>query len=234
MFGKITIWHTPNAIILVNYDSSKSLDKRAPVIITFMNTDNVDNSVMTGPSGVGSAEGVSKSNWYVAIVKNNTEKSVYRNLVNLGYECYVPLQNELRIWKNGRRSFIERIVIPTIVFINCTESIRKEIISLPYIIRFMSNRAGTSSNGLNKPLAIVPETQIKKLMFMVGNSDTPVTFSSTIYRKGDLVRVVRGKLVGLEGEVNAIDDKHSEVIVRLDFLGSARLTIETADIEPIK
>ncbi len=69
---------------------------------------------------------------------------------------------------------------------------------------------------------------------MVGNSDTPIVFFSMPYKKGDWVRVIRGKLAGLEGEVKTIDDKHSEVIVNLDFLGNARLTIETTDIEPIK
>lgn len=69
---------------------------------------------------------------------------------------------------------------------------------------------------------------------MVGNSDTPVVLSSRPYKKGDWVKIIRGKLMGLEGEVNAIDEKHSEVIVNLDFLGNARVSIETMDIEPIK
>lgn len=190
--------------------------------------------VMTGPSGVGSAEGVGKSNWYVAIVKNNTEKSVSEKLAKLGYECYVPLQNEIKVWKNGRKSSVVRVVIPTLVFVKCTESARKEIVRYPYIHRFMTDKAAKSVSNGNSTLAIIPDIQIKKLMFMVGNSDTPVLFSAIAYKKGDWVRVIRGKLAGLEGEVKAIDDKHSEVIVNLDFLGNARLTIETINIEPIK
>ncbi len=209
-------------------------DGHALTVFSDMSADSNYSSVMTGPSGVGSAVGVAKSNWYVAIVKNNTEKSVSEKLVELGYECYVPVQNELRIWKNGRKSNVARVVIPTMVFINCSESTRKEIVRYPYILRFMTNRAGTSLNIGNKPLAVIPDVQIKKLMFMVGNSDTPVVFSSKSYKKGDWVKVIRGKLAGLEGEVRAIDDKYSEVIVNLNFLGNARLAIETINIEPIK
>ncbi len=96
----------------------------------------------------------------------------------------------------------------------------------------MPDRAGSEAGG-GKPLATVPDSQIRKLMFMVGNSDTRVEFSSMPYKKGELVRVIRGKLAGLAGEVKTVDDKHSEVIVSLDFLGNARLTIDTADIERI-
>ena len=181
-----------------------------------------------------SAVGLSKNQWFVAIVKNNSEKSVAENLSRYGCECYLPLQKEIRVRNNGRKTTVDRVVIPTLIFINCTEAERKEIVKLPYIIRFMSNRAGTSLAGGNKPLAVIPEGQMKKLMFMVGNSNTPVTFSSMPYKKGDLVRVIRGQLAGLEGEIRAIDDKHSEIIVNIDFLGNARLTIDTVDVEPSK
>lgn len=199
-----------------------------------MNADISNPKVVAVPPGVGSAVGMSKSHWYVAFVKNNTEKSVLDKLGKSGYDCYVPLQKELRIWKNGKRAVVERVVIPTIVFINCTESERKEILNYPYIIRFMSDRASLSASGVGKPLATIPDAQMKNLMFMVGNSDTPVTFSDSHYKKGDMVRVIRGRLAGLEGMVNNVDDKHSEIIVNLDYLGNARLTIETINVERIK
>lgn len=199
-----------------------------------MSTQKENDRFVTVPSGVGSAVGVAETHWYVAIVKNNTEKSVFERLIISGFECYVPLQKELRVWKNGRRSSVERVVIPTMVFIKCTESLRKEIVRYPYILRFMTNRAGTFESSAGRPLAVIPNEQIEKLKFMVGNSDSPVVFSSTPYRKGDRVRVIRGKLAGLEGDVNTVDDKRSEVIVDLDYLGNARLTIETINIELIK
>ena len=213
---------------------SISLGKRGLLLncIQHMSAHHENHSVLTVPSGVGSAVGVAGNNWYIAIVKNNTEKSVCDRLVKAGYECYVPLQNETRVWKNGRRASVERVVIPSIVFICCSETERKNIVGFPFILRFMPDRAGSEAGG-GKPLATVPDSQIRKLMFMVGNSDTRVEFSSMPYKKGELVRVIRGKLAGLAGEVKTVDDKHSEVIVSLDFLGNARLTIDTADIERI-
>ena len=52
-----------------------------------MSARNETNSVVTVPSGVGSAVGVAKSNWFVAVVKNNTEKAVLERMLKLGYEC---------------------------------------------------------------------------------------------------------------------------------------------------
>lgn len=199
-----------------------------------MSAKNETNSVVTVSSGVGSAVGVAKSNWFVAVVKNNTEKAVLDRLLKLGYECYVPIQKEMRIWRNGKRAMIDRVVIPSLVFIRCTETVRREVVSLPFIIRFLTNRAGSSPEGLSKPLAIIPDSQIKNLQFMVGNSDTPVAFAPYIYKQGDKIRVIRGNLKGLEGEVRVIDDRHSELSVVIGLLGSAKLTIDTVDVELIK
>ena len=199
-----------------------------------MSARNETNSVVTVPSGVGSAVGVAKSNWFVAVVKNNTEKAVLERMLKLGYECYVPIQKEIRIWRNGKRAIVDRVVIPSLVFIHCTEAVRREVVSLPFIIRFLTNRAGSSPEGLNKPLAIIPDSQIRTLQFMVGNSDTPVTFTPCIYRQGDKIRVIRGNHKGLEGEVQVVDDRHSELAVVIGLLGSAKLTIDTVDVELIK
>ena len=199
-----------------------------------MSARNETNSVVTVPPGVGSAVGVAKSNWFVAVVKNNTEKAVLERMLKLGYECYVPIQKEIRIWRNGKRAIVDRVVIPSLVFIHCTEAVRREVVSLPFIIRFLTNRAGSSPEGLNKPLAIIPDSQIRTLQFMVGNSDTPVTFTPCIYRQGDKIRVIRGNLKGLEGEVQVVDDRHSELSVVIGLLGSAKLTIDTVDVELIK
>ena len=199
-----------------------------------MSARNETNSVVTVPSGVGSAVGVAKSNWFVAVVKNNTEKAVLERMLKLGYECYVPIQKEIRIWRNGKRAIVDRVVIPSLVFIHCTEAVRRDVVSLPFIIRFLTNRAGSSPEGSNKPLAIIPDSQIRTLQFMVGNSDTPVTFTPCIYRQGDKIRVIRGNLKGLEGEVQIVDDRHSELSVVIGLLGSAKLTIATVDVELIK
>jgi hypothetical protein len=198
-----------------------------------MNADPITTGVTTEPTGVGGAVGVSGAKWFVAIVKHNTEKAVGEKLTKMGYETYVPIQTEYKVWRNGRKAKVDRVVIPSVVFIRCTERERRVVVSSPFVNRFMTNKAGTSEPAGNKPLAIIPDHQIAKLSFILCNSDTPVEFSSRIYRKGDIVRVIRGNLRGLEGEVHSIDDKNSELIISLDCLGNARLVIETINVEPV-
>lgn len=182
---------------------------------------------------VDDAVGVPKSYWFVAIVNHNSEKKTSESLDKIGVDNYVPTQTEIRVWKNGRKSKVDRIVLPSVVFVNCTEEKRKEIVGMPYIFRFMTNKAGLSNHINNKPLAIIPDSEIERLKFMLGQSDIPVEITEKPFKAGDKVRVIRGNLAGLEGEVMELKNGKSELIVALDFFGCARLTIDTANLHKI-
>jgi hypothetical protein len=59
------------------------------------------------------------------------------------YEVYVASQKEMSLTAAGKRKWVERILSRSIVFIRCTDTLRrKEIVHLPYIKRFMVNIAG--------------------------------------------------------------------------------------------
>lgn len=196
-----------------------------------MFAENKVESVAAVPSGVGDAVGVPEARWFVAVVRNNTEKTVWSKLLEAGYECYLPVQEETRLWRDGRRRKIERVVIPAVIFIRCTERVRREVVKLPYINRFMTNKAGVKTNGIGNPLATIPDSQIQTLRFMLGNADSPVTVTSD-YRRGDKVRVARGGLRGLEGEIIEAEGG-SELVVRIDIFGCARLKISNGDVQRI-
>lgn len=188
----------------------------------------------TVPPGVDDAVGVSGAKWFVAIVNNRSEKAYGERLSKTGIENYVPTQTIFKVWKNGKKAKVERVVIPSIIFIHCTEEQRREIVKLPYIFRFMTNKAGTSSaTSLNKPLAVISDKEINTLKFMLGQSDIPVTISDRVYKIGDKVRIIRGGLAGLAGEVYGMDTDKSEVIVALEYFGCAKLMIDTINLEVI-
>lgn len=189
-------------------------------------------SVAAVPEGVGGATGMEKAQWYVAFVNSNAEKAVAQKLDKLGIINYCPIQTEIRRWSNGRKAKVERVVIPTIIFIRCTPTARLDIVRLPFIRKFMTNTAG-ASKGLTKPPAVIPDNQIERLRFMLGHSESPVTISANPYRRGERVKVSRGNLRGLEGEVFDMSADRSELTVVLDHIGCARLIINTNDIERI-
>lgn len=191
--------------------------------------------VTTANKNVDDAVGLDFRKWFVAIVNNKSEKKVQENLSKLNYESFVATQLVYRIWKNGRRAKVDKVILPSLVFVKCTEQERKEIVALPYINRFMMNRARVvNESSLAKPLAVIPQKQIDTLRFMLGQSNTPIEFSETPYKVNDKIRIIRGDLKGLEGEVIKTHDGKSELIVRVDMLGCAKLTVDAIDIELIK
>lgn len=184
------------------------------------------------PSGVDGAVGVAQSHWFVALVNSRHEKKVAGYLEELGIETFVAIQKEMRVWKNGRRKQVDRVVIPSVVFLRCTEARRRELVELPYINRFMVNRA-RESGTLRRPVAVIPPRQLSVLRFMLGQEEYPVSFEPVVYRAGDSVRVIRGRLAGLEGEITSTTDGHHTLTVSLDLLGGASVRINPSDVERI-
>ena len=190
----------------------------------------IDNVLAPVAPNTDDAVGVSNRHWFVAIVNNRSEKSVAEKLTKMGVEHYLPLQPKLHIWKSGKRVMIDKILIPAKIFIYCTEQERRELVTLPFIKRFMTNIAGTSSTSSNKPLAMVPDHEMFKLKFMLGAADSEVTFSER-FVKGQKIEVVRGLLKGLTGEVSAdAESGVSRLYVNISCLGSASVVINPKDI----
>lgn len=192
----------------------------------------IEENSATMPTGVDDAVGVPEIKWFVAIVNSRHEKVVADKLLGINIESYVAVQKDMRVWKNGRRKLIDRVVIPSIVFVRCTEKERRKIVSLPYINRFMVNHS-IESKGLNKPVAVIGNAEIEKLKFMLGQYDHPVEFIPTTFDVGDTVRVVRGSLCGLEGEILSNSDGTHNLLVSLPLLGGATIHIDPKEVEKI-
>ena len=167
-------------------------------------------------------------NWYIAIVRNNTEKTSYHKLRALGYEVFLPIQEEVSIWKDGRKKKRDRILLPGLLFIHLTEKQRKEVVVLPYINKFMVNRAGTVNSNNRHPIAIVPTEQVEGLKFMLGDKSSTVNIEPLNLKTGDKVRIIRGNLRGLEGNVYQNSSGNSYIVIRLENLccASVRVSLE--------
>lgn len=179
----------------------------------------------------GDAVGVSSKHWFVAIVNNNTERQCSVKLGKLGYECYIPIQTETRIWRNGRKKDINRIIFPAMIFIHVTEGERKQIVTFPFIKRFMTNGAGKKAEIQKSPIAIIPDEQLETLRFMLDNSDAPVTIESAPMHLGDQVRIIRGKLQGLEGNIIYCKDGSVCIVIQIDLFGCAKIKIDKDYLE---
>lgn len=201
--------------------------------ISLMRNDSTHDNETNALAGsyTGDAVGVPAS-WYVAIVSYNTEKRVAEQLEKSGYDSFVATQEEYRQWSNGRKARVKRVVIPCMVFVRCTERERLQIVNLPYINRFLTDKAATPT-AYGRKVARIPDIQMAKLRFMLGQSDMPVGFVQGPLKKGDEVRVVRGSLRGLEGIMHTDSEGKSALVVRLDVLGGALVQIHPSDLERI-
>ena len=160
--------------------------------------------------------------WVAALVQVHSERSVSKRLQALGLESWVPTQSEIHQWSD-RRKKVERVVIPMIVFIHVQESDIKPLAYHSFIHKLLSNP------GQRTP-AIIPDAQIESLRFMLGQSEAQVEIRERILRTGDHVRIVRGPLKGLEGELCKVEDGKPRVAVRVDCLGYACISIDKADL----
>lgn len=183
---------------------------------------------------VDDAVGLPQAKWFIAIVNNRSEKNNAGKLTKMGIENYVPLQKELHVWSNGKRVNVEKVMIPSKIFIRCTERERRNIVNLPFIFRFMTNKAGVSTNSVSKPLAVVPDHEIEQLKFMLGVKDAKVAFTER-FVKGDKVEVRRGPFKGLTGVVlQDAGNKTNHLYINIDFLGCAYVEINPKDVAPCK
>lgn len=140
----------------------------------------------------------------------------------MGIECYLPVQSEIRQWSD-RRKRVDRLVIPMMIFVHVTPQERPLPLSLQAVSRYMVLR------GESTP-AVIPDEQMDRFRFMLDYSPEAVEMCSAPLAPGDAVKVIKGPLAGLEGELITVNGK-SKVAVRLDMLGCAHVDVLIGFVE---
>ena len=194
----------------------------------------VGEELVTAAPRADDAVGVESPRWYIAIVGNRAERKSSETLQASGYETYVASQREKHLWKDGRSREVDRIVLPSLVFVRTTESDRKKRVAfLPCVRRFVTDPARRAEPGAPAPAAVVPDREMETLRFMLERADSPVSIGETPLRVGDRVRVASGRLQGLDGTVRRTDTGRSRLYVSLDILGCASVDIDRNLLERI-
>ena len=160
--------------------------------------------------------------WLAAYTRPKSEKKAASELAKSGLETYVPVQTMMKQWSD-RKKKVDVVVIPMVIFIRCTVEDVSAITRHPLVLKLIS------MPGRKTP-ARIPDNQIAKLKFILNEYDVPVSFEPIAFKELDKVKVIRGRLAGLEGEVLRVDDK-TRLVISLDFLGGATLSIDMLDLE---
>ena len=173
----------------------------------------------------GTGEGVAcLKRWYVAHVRIHHEKKVAEYLGKMGIETFVPVQQEIHQWSD-RRKLVESVLLPMMVFVHADPSERKEVLSFSTVSRYMVMR------GESNP-AVIPDEQMARFRFMLDYSDEAVCMNDSPLARGEKVRVIKGPLSGLVGELVTVGGR-SKIAVRLNMLGCACVDMPIGYVEPI-
>lgn len=163
--------------------------------------------------------------WIATLVQMCTEKKVASRLKKLGIEHYVPTQTEIHQWSD-RKKKVERVVIPMVVFVRVDESTERTLRMQSFIRKILTYPGQTTA-------AVIPDEQVERLKFMLKQADSPVELMAQNLQVGDKVRIVRGALKGLEGELSKSMTEKSMVAIRIDGLGYACVSVSVGDLEGI-
>lgn len=161
--------------------------------------------------------------WIAVYTRPRSEKKAASELNKLGIETYLPIQKILKEWSD-RNKLVDVPVIPMILFANITSENLYTIKTHPLILHYISDSE-------KKGPAHIPNNQIEKLKFMLGQSEVPVSFEQGYFKSDEIVEIVRGSLKGLIGQVKAVKDDMTEVWISIDLLGGAIMKINSTELE---
>ena len=142
--------------------------------------------------------------WHAVFTASRAEKKVRDRLEELGVECFLPVQTVLRQW-TYRKS--------------------REVLQTKGVVAFLRLKGEAGA-------AVIPDKQMEDFRFLLDFSEEAVEMTNENIKAGDLVRVVKGSLRGMEGEL--IRHKGvTKVLVRIDMLGCAMVNIPASFVEKL-
>ena len=154
--------------------------------------------------------------WYAARVKPHTEKKIKNYFVESEVRHYIPFQT-LMVERDGRRKSVEKPVITGLIFVYTEYA---SLLTLPQDSGFAMTFMRNLETG---KFLVVPDKQMKDFMFVLDFSGSAIPISNENLHRGTRVRIIKGELAGVEGELVRVKG-HKRVVIRLEGLFSLATT----------
>lgn len=129
-----------------------------------------------------------ESSWLVIATRPRAEKKVATALQRLGIAYYLPIQKQLRQWKD-RKKWVEVVLFPSYVFVCVTAADRGLVLGVDGVLRFVSFQG--------KP-ALVSGADLQRIRTLCGG-EAVAELCQELLLSGDKVEVTGGALCGLQG-----------------------------------
>lgn len=160
--------------------------------------------------------------WYAVYTKSRAEKKAYTELQLKQIEAFLPLQRKLRQWSD-RKKWVEMPLIPGYLFVRISRKDYDSVLQSNNVVSYVRFE-GTAAS--------IPDRQIDYLKLMLKQENLDIEISHQTFETGQMVEVVAGPLIGLQGKLVRIKGRE-KVAIEMEELGySALIEIEIADIRP--
>jgi transcription antitermination factor NusG len=153
--------------------------------------------------------------WHVIYTRSRAGKKVYADLTARGIECFLPLQKQLRQWKD-RKKWVEMPLMPGYCFVHITRSDYDRVLNTKNVVAYVV---------FEGKAAVIPDKQIDSLKQMLRQTDFKVEVSHETFRQGKKVGIINGPLLGLTGELKK-EHGNNRFILRIDAIN----TVFKADV----
>ncbi|HZL11714.1 MAG TPA: UpxY family transcription antiterminator [Prolixibacteraceae bacterium] len=159
-------------------------------------------------------------NWYAVYVKSRAEKKAQTELQFKEIETFLPIQRKLRQWSD-RKKWVEMPLISGYLFVRICRKEYDSVLQSNYVVSYVRFE-GTA--------ATIPDNQIDYLKLMLQQDDLEIEITRETFLPGQMIEVISGPLIGLQGKLIRIKGKN-KVAIELEQLGySALVEILTEDI----
>lgn len=149
-----------------------------------------------------------KIHWYVAYTQVNQELLIKKKLDELGIENFLPLEEQVQDTPLGRKT-IRVLLIHGMIFIR-TDKVTSFSLINEYSLNIVYLKDLEGRRSL-----IVPDKQMEDFMFLLDFSPDGIEILNKDLKRGDRVRVIKGPLQGLMGELVRLRG-HKRVVIRLE------------------
>lgn len=160
--------------------------------------------------------------WYATYTRSRHEKSVAEQLQQRGVECFLPLYESERNWKNGTFK-VQFPLFPGYLFVHIPLQHRLKVLQVPGVVRLVG------SNGLPAPL---PQADIEMMRCALRKGI--VAEPHPYLKLGTRVRIVSGPMEGREGILMRKAGK-PRVVISVDLImRSVAVEIDSSQLQPVK
>ncbi len=163
------------------------------------------------------------SYWYAIYTKPHHEKKITEQLSREHIEAYLPLRTTLKQWSDRKKKVSEPL-FSCYVFVRIKPNEYFKVLNVPGVVRYIT------FEGKAVP---IPDSQILLIKNLLA-CELEIPEYSISVRSGDLVEIIAGPLMGIQGEMIEFSGK-KRIIIRIKEIDKSILVnIPLRFLKPIK